>query len=133
LDSKSPLPVFIAKVTRTLNPSTIRAVLSDGEVCNGKWELVHPATVAKGATEASDPGANQMAAEWDTVYGAGFYVAHVLGTRYYARTVATGNKGTILNAEIYRPVGNEANQGDVISKIKGVAKDSKGNLYKIVF
>ena len=70
-----------------------------------------------------------MPSAWDAIYGQGFYVAHVLGAKYYARTKAMGNRGTILNVEIYRP---ENAQGSLEAATKGVAKDSAGNIYKIV-
>jgi hypothetical protein len=71
-----------------------------------------------------------MASEWDMVYGQGFYVAHVLGARLYARAEITGNRGTVLHAELYKP--DKIEQQDIAS-IKGVAKDDKGNIYKIAF
>ena len=74
--------------------------------------------------------ATNMSAEWDTVYGTGFYVAHVLGAKLYARAVVTGNRGTILNVEIYRPLDQaESKPGTP----KGVTKDNKDNIYKLVF
>ena len=71
-----------------------------------------------------------MPSAWDTVYGQGYYVSHVLGARLYAQAVATGNKGTVLNVEMYKA----ANEHDVIpaDAVKGVAKDNKDNIYKLV-
>ncbi len=45
--------------------------------------------------------------------------------------MASGNQGTVLNAEMYRPVGEHEN--DPVSAIKGVARDNKDNIYKLVF
>jgi hypothetical protein len=69
-----------------------------------------------------------MSPVWDAVYGPGFFVSRVLGARLYVRTVATGNRSTVLNVEMYRP--------DIqmnLSTIKGVAQDNRGNVYKVVF
>jgi hypothetical protein len=71
-----------------------------------------------------------MAAEWDLVYGQGFYVSHVLGARFYAKAEMAGNQGTTIRAELYEP---DSTSEQSIVKIKGVAKDNHGNVYKIVF
>ncbi len=71
-----------------------------------------------------------MSSVWDTVYGSGFYVSHVLGTRLYVQAVIPGNRGTVLNLEMYRSDEKEPNS---VSAIKGVAKDNKDNIYKLVF
>ena len=34
-----------------------------------------------------------MAADWDLVYGGGFYVAHVVGNKLYVRATLIGNMG----------------------------------------
>jgi hypothetical protein len=52
------------------------------------------------------------------------------------RAVATGNRGTILNVEMYYndPTANSpVSQNDltVIREMAGVAKDNKGNIYKL--
>jgi hypothetical protein len=71
-----------------------------------------------------------MSSEWDTVYGLGFYVSHVLGSKLYVQAALSGNKGTVLNVEMYRP---EVVEGrNIASSVKGVAKDNRGNIYKLV-
>ena len=72
-----------------------------------------------------------MASVWDTIYGTGFYVSRVLGARLYAKSVLTGNKGTILNVEMYKPQGEP--EGATVAAIKGVAKDNRDNIYKLAF
>ncbi len=67
-----------------------------------------------------------MSAIWDTVYGQGYFVSHVLGKLYYARGSITGSRGTVLDVEFYKPDGESRH-------IFGVAKDSKGNVYKMAF
>ena len=57
-------------------------------------------------------------------------MSHVLGTRLYVRYALTGDRGTVLNVEMYRPDNNESN---ILGAIKGVAKDNKDNLYKLAF
>jgi hypothetical protein len=49
-----------------------------------------------------------MVAVWDTIYGHGFYVAHVLGTPQFARATLTGDKGTTVELEVYLAAGKGA-------------------------
>ncbi|MBZ5616294.1 MAG: hypothetical protein LAO23_19975 [Acidobacteriia bacterium] len=130
LSAQTPSPVLVGKVTGVITPKDISVVLSDGEVCKGHWVIVHPVQVPKGATTATAATTNGMPSAWDTVYGPGFYVSHVLGARLYAQAAVSGDKGTVLNVEMYRPMNEpEAIPGD---SVKGVAKDNKGNIYKLV-
>lgn len=130
LSAQTPLPVYLAKLTGALNSGSISAVLNDGEIGKGRWHVIHRVIPAKGADAATDPTAFNMSAEWDFVYGPGFYVSHVLGARQYARAVVTGNKGTVLNVEMYKPNNEENNTP---SAIKGVAKDNNNNVFKLAF
>lgn len=85
--------------------------LPGGEVCEGDWALsATPST--NGAVIQPDP----LAPMWDTIYGQGFYTAHILGTNVGQGTLH-GNKGTTLSLEFTR--------------VKGVAADSNKNVYKI--
>ena len=123
LSAQSPLPVFSTKLSGTINPRTISATLSNGEICKGNWIVIPQARVQKGSDAATT--INDLAPIWDTVYGTGYYVSHALGSKYYDRAVATGNKGTVLTMELYVDSGD----GDM----KGVAKDNHENIYKVVF
>jgi hypothetical protein len=82
------------------------------------------------STNAAATSPNDMAAEWDTVYGSGFYVSHILGARLHAKATLVGNKGTNLNLEMYK---SDSNKEETAAAIKGVAKDDKGNIYKVTF
>jgi hypothetical protein len=117
-------PVLAARISGAINLGSVSVVLSDGESGQACWTEVP--RDPKPASAAGGPATNVMAAESDMVYGAGFYVAHVLGAKFYARAALTGNRGSVLDLEIYTPVGGGAG-------IKGVAKDDKGNLYKLVW
>jgi hypothetical protein len=126
----NPHAGLLAKVIGAFNSGNMSVVLGDGEVSKGRWSTVPRAQVPKGATTANTLSADGMPSVWDTVYGSGFYVSPILGTRLYARSVLTGDRGTVLNVEMYRPVTKESNIRD---SIKGVAKDNKDNLYKLTF
>jgi hypothetical protein len=127
LSVQTPTPVYLAKLSGGLKSGNFTAILAAGEACKGRWQTVPRPKPEKGATSATDPAAGNMTAEWDLVYGSGFYVAHVLGQRLYIRSTLTGNRGTILTTEMYRPDTSEG------GSIRGVAKDNKNNIYKIAF
>jgi len=132
LSLQTPLPVFAGKLQGAINSGNVSFVMSDGEVCRGRWTRVVPvqapnsATAAGAPASAGTPATGGMPSVWDAVYGSGFYVAHVLGDQYYAQGVITGDRGTVVDVEFYhadRPS----------THIAGVARDSKGNIYKMVF
>jgi len=110
LATQTPLPIFSLQFNRAVG--SISATLQNGEVCNGNWAPLLP----------NDPSANRMSAQWDAVYGQGFFVAHILGSASLGRGLATGPQGTTLNVETFNPTPED---------FKGVAQDNKGNLYKL--
>jgi hypothetical protein len=132
LASESPQAVYPAKITGLLYSGDIKVTVAIGELCKGHWTLVKGGNSAdatpSGATEDSSV-AEGMPAAWDTVYGQGYYVGHVLGQRLYAHAMVTGNHGTILNVEFYR-LNNATN---VPSDFHGVAKDNRGDIFKLAF
>ncbi len=130
LSQQNPAPVFVGRMKAGLHSGNFNVVLDNGETGKGRWTLVpRPSGPANAAIPAS-PSTGTMASEWDLVYGPGFYVAHVLGSRQYARVEITGTRGSVLHAELYEPDNTEQ---QTLASIKGVAKDDKGNIYKIAF
>lgn len=115
LAGATPPVVYSLFMNGVYDSGTFSVTLPDGEKCTGKWNVIAP----------NDPNARQMSAAWDSVYGAGFFVAHVLGSRVFASAVLTGNKGTTLNVQVYDP------QPGNVSAAIGVAKDNSGNLFKL--
>jgi hypothetical protein len=130
LSTQSPSPVYVAKMTGLLNSGSFSVVLRDGEIGKGRWEEVPRPKISNHPITSINSSAPNLSAEWDTVYGTGFYVAHVLGAKLYGRATVTGSRGTILNVEIYRPLDQAENKAGTP---KGVAKDNKDNIYKLVF
>jgi hypothetical protein len=140
LSLQTPAPVYTAKMTQgPMFPSgAFSAVLGDGEVCKGKWEMVFGSKSPKPAVPGAILANQTLATDWDTVYGTGYYSFKVLSASSFMRVVATGNRGTILNVEMYlndpsatAPVSR--NDLTVIREMAGVAEDNKGNIYKLVF
>ncbi len=121
LSAQTPTPVLLAKLTGAFNSGNISVALTDGEVCKGHWATVPRPQASKGAAATGTAPPSEMSPVWDTVYGSGFFVSHVLGKRLYVQTVLTG---------VYKPDGNAQN---TVGSIQGVAKDSKDNIYKLVF
>jgi hypothetical protein len=125
LSTQTPAPVLLGKLTGAFRSGEISVVLSDGEICKGRWVQVKQAEVPKGATAATITDPDGMSPIWDSVYGAGFYTSHILGTYMFAWALASGNRGTIIHAEMYKSLGEHA-------EVRGVAKDDKGIVYKLV-
>jgi hypothetical protein len=97
-------------------PPTFTVTLEDGEVCVGDGSDYTVGTVSE----------SPLASEWDTVYGRGFFVDHVLG-RSVRRTLLTCKLGSTVLVE----------NGQITPEAKasplgiGVAKDSRGNVFKL--
>ncbi len=119
-----PSQVFLGKITASsaFNPKSggFSAVLDDGETFNGTWSMVRPDTAGHGALAGTKP----IDDAWDGVYGKGYYTARVLGQPEYGRSVTNGSKGTVLQVEI-------CTRGPEAGETKAVARDSKGNIYKV--
>ena len=101
--SQQPAPVLIAKFSGSLTSGNMSLVLSDGEKATGTWNLVRRPTPAKGQSVATAAPDNGMPAVWDSVYGQGYYVAHVLGSRLYVQSTLTGEQGTKVFVELHQP------------------------------
>lgn len=99
---------------------SITVVLGNQESFQGSWHDFSESSVNQKTpgTPASLPPQPNLAFAWDAVYGQGFFVAHLLGGSVLQSTM-TGSNGTVLEAEL---------QGR-----RGVAIDSKGNLYKMTW
>src|SRR5207253_5622159 len=122
LSAQSPTPVLLAKLTGAFNSGNMTIVLADGEVCKGHWATVPLHPVAKaGATASTAPDSN-MSSVWDTIYGSGFYVSHVLCQRLYVLVVFPGNRGKVRMVDMYRSEGGEP---FLLSEINGFANDAR--------
>ena len=92
--------------------ATISFRLQDGEKFFG------PCTFGSAAGVNDD-----LKATWDSVYGQGEYLAHVVGSGTHCTATLTGSKGTVFHIESY----NETAE----TPLKGIAQDSNGNIYKL--
>jgi hypothetical protein len=120
----------VGKVSGWANSGTIVLTGNQGEVFHGRWETIEQPKKSTDAPGAA-AGDSEMKPLWDSIYGNGFYVAHVLGSKMYARATMAGANGDSLRVEFYREDRNDRDANALRAAIKGVAKDEKGNVYKI--
>jgi hypothetical protein len=124
LSQQSPLPTYSAKMSGILS-GTISVILANGEVCQGSWTFVSKTPPdTKSNANAASPVPRDLTADWDLVYGPGFYSAHVVGNKLYARATLTGNNGSIMYVEL-------SNETNTRGNTKGVARDNHGNIFKV--
>jgi hypothetical protein len=104
LATQSPPPTY--KVS--LEGDFMETKLGNGDTCRGEWLDRVP----------EDPSARDMSAEWDLVYGKGYFLANVLA------------RPGIAHAILSCPTGSVEVEFD--SK-KGVARDKNDNVFKLTF
>jgi hypothetical protein len=119
LAMQTPVPVARARLTGPFMSGSLSLTLPDGEVCKGHW------------ANSKTPPVSPLQSEWDYVYGKGFYVAHVLGAHLYAQATLRGNRGTVVDVEMYRSETSGDPGHDERGPVRGVAQDNRGNTYKI--
>jgi hypothetical protein len=125
LSTQRPLPVIVGEKTG-LTSGTFSLVLPNGEKCNGPWSLVIPLPNPNGGSSVEAIPERDLSSVWDSIYGAGFYVANVIGARQYGRSKLVGDHGAVVFLEMY------CNEG-ANSPVLGVAQDNSGNTYKLSF
>ena len=125
LAAQAPPPVITAHFAGT-NSGKFTMSVAHGESFQGKWAFVMPPFV--NAKTPQEPAAYlpqpNLAFAWDAVYGQGYFVAQILGSRI-RQVVAKGDQGTVLQVECL--------YADPHAGYNGVAVDSKGNLFKVVW
>jgi hypothetical protein len=106
LAAQTPPPSYTVRMD---SADIVSVTLGSGDVCHGMWSNL----------PKEDPTARDLSAEWDLVYGKGFFVTSVFGNIGLARALLTCTKGTTVNVEF--------------TSEKGVAKDSNGDVFKLTF
>jgi hypothetical protein len=112
LATQSPPPV----IPLHADGFSLSLTLPNGETFKGKGSIV---------PHTQNP-LNPLSAQWDLVYGSGYYLAHVLGTDAYRVATLTGDKGSSIRIEIT----SLTDRGGAVSQV-GVAVDDKGDVFKI--
>lgn len=104
----------IIGVATGFGSDSISFQLPTGESCQGPWQPV-----------PQNQGDLGLASSWDLVYGDGYFTHHVLGTKWRGSATLRGDKGSEFKLEFYR--------GDAPGyPLLGVARDSAGNVFKVV-
>ncbi|HSY97065.1 MAG TPA: hypothetical protein VK793_15695 [Steroidobacteraceae bacterium] len=111
---QSPKPILSGTIIYVALTATISFHLPDGEKFSGPCAFGSPAGVN-----------DDLKAAWDSVYGQGDYLAHVVGSPTHCTARLTGSKQTTFRLEAYKETTD--------TPLKGVAEDSNGNLYKVAF
>lgn len=114
LSHQVPAPTVIV----VYSAPAFSARFANGEVCRGDGSDFLVGTVSE----------SPLAQEWDTVYGAGFFRTHVLGASIH-RTLLVGDRGTTVVLE--NGAVTPESKGSLLGV--GVAKDSRGNVYKLSY
>jgi hypothetical protein len=73
---------------------------------------------------ATGTATNGMASVWSTVYGSGFSTSNRPGVNR-GEAMLVGDRGTVIQVEFYT--------GSGTANGTGVAKDNKGNIFKMLF
>ena len=127
-------PVLTGKTKKgMISVKLVAWVLPNGDVLklNQKpygWTVALTNNKTPGAPESYPPQPN-LAFAWDAVYGQGYFVANILGSKSIGQGVFIGDKGAILQVEFLRYQSDNPPQG-----IKsGVAVDNQGNVYKMAW
>jgi hypothetical protein len=118
LSKLSMPPTYTVSLNGSFLPSgSLTVHMAQGITCSGAWKAV----------SQQDPSAKQMSAEWDEVYGSGYFVANVLGERTFARSTPTCTDSEKLALEflVVHP--------GVPSSTIGVVSDGLGNVFKLTF
>jgi hypothetical protein len=116
LATQVPPPVYTLTMNGIGRSGSLSGTLAGGPV-KGGWSVL----------DGTDPAANKFSAQWDAIYGPGFFVANVLGNPYFCRAALSGSQNLTLDVDFIITVPGQVNS------IKGVAIDSQGNLYKLTF
>lgn len=120
-----PLPVLQAKADGiTGNTGGITLTMPDGEVLQGRWSSVAPQQVTFSSGTATASAQSGLATVWSQVYGSGFSISNRPGVNR-GEAMLTGPKGTVLQVEFFT--------GSGTANGNGVAKDNRGNVFKVIF
>lgn len=107
-----PKPILSGTIVYAAVSATISFRTPDGERFSG------PCTFGSAAGINDD-----LKATWDSVYGQGDYLAHVIGSPTHCTATLTGSNATVFHVESYNETAG--------SPLKGVAQDSRGDIYKL--
>lgn len=122
---QKPIPVLRAQVKDVQNNSGDATVtLPDGEVCTGSWSSLTPQQVSTTTLTGHGNLRSGIETAYATVYGTAYTVSNVPGINR-GTAYLVGDRGTTMEVEFFTGSGTASGNG--------VAIDSKGNVYKVIF
>ena len=120
-----PIPILKARVCDVQkNSGDVTMTLPDGEICSGSWSSLAPQQVSTTSVIGGARMSSGIQTAYTTVYGTGFTVSNVPGVNK-GTAYLVGDKGTTVEVEFFTGSGTASGNG--------VAIDSKGNVYKVIF
>jgi len=112
-----PLPVIRARVDGIMgNSGGLSLTMPDGEVCKGKWSSAAGMSVTYGS--------GTLFSQYGSAYWSGYTVGNKPGENR-GQAIVIGERGTVIEVEFYT--------GSGTANGFGLAKDNKGNIYKVLF
>ena len=105
------------------NSGKISLTLPSGEVCNGMWSSVAPTSASANIGVASVGLSSNMASAWGTAYGTSFSIGNSASVNR-GEAMLVCDKGISMQIEFFT--------GSGTANGYGVAKDSNGNIYKVL-
>jgi hypothetical protein len=125
LSEQKPIPVLRARVMDVQrNSGDVTLTLTDGEVCTGSWSSLAPQQVSMTSISGRGQITSGIQTAYTTVYGTGFTVSNVPGVNR-GTAYLVGDRGTTIEVEFFTGSGTASGNG--------VAIDSKGNIFKVIF
>jgi len=94
LAEQTPPPVYVGKISGAFYSGNMTVTGNQGEIFSGRWEAVRQPAKSTDAPKIS-PSNAEMSVLSDSLYGNGFYVANVLGTRLYGRGSLKASSGKV--------------------------------------
>ena len=117
LSEQKPLPVLVATVDGIMgNTGGFNLTLPSGATCSGRWSSIAPMSVGHSSIG--------LAGAWGFVYGSGYSVRNLPGINR-GEAMATCTDHTTIQVEFFT--------GSGTANGNGVAQDSAGNTYKLIF
>lgn len=117
LSEIQPLPVIQARVDGIMgNSGGISLTMPDGEFCKGQWSSAAGMSVSYGS--------GSLFSQYGSAYWSGYTVSNKPGENR-GQAMIIGTRGTVIEVEFYT--------GSGTANGFGLAKDNKGNIYKVLF
>ncbi len=98
------------------NSGGISLTMPDGEFCKGQWSSAAGMSVSYGS--------GSLFSQYGSAYWSGYTVSNKPGENR-GQAMIVGARGTVIEVEFYT--------GSGTANGFGLAKDNKGNIYKVLF